>query len=550
MHRATVLRSIKKNTNGWLLISLVGAAVILLPVFSIFFSLFETPNENWQHIKQYLLADYVLQTIWLVLFTGISTVIIGVALAWLIAAYDFPLKRFFRWGLVLPLAIPPYIAAYTYSAMLSYTGVVQTTLRTSFGITPDAKWFDIMSLPGAIFIFTMFLYPYVYMITRAFLENQSGSYIENAMLLGRRGGAIFFRIALPLSRPAIIGGLMLVIFEVISDYGVTSYYGIQTFSTAIFHTWFGMYDVDSALRLAAWLMTGVIGLFVIEKLLRHNRRFSASTSKSTPLAPKRLSGLTGWAATGLCTIVLAGAFLIPVLQLIVWATWTYEDVFTSAFFELTYNTLFVAMIATAIIMVFAVIVANVCRMQNNTFSSILSKLVAAGYSLPGAIIAIGVLGMCIGLDEMLAPLYAWMGLGESPLVLSMSLVMLVVAYVVRFMATGYNSIEAGFEKVGMSYTEASRLLGYGMTRTFFKVDLPLLKGALLSGTILTFVEIVKELPMALLLRPFNFETLATKTYQYASDERIFEASIPSLFIIAVSMISVLLFYQLGKKLEQ
>ncbi|MGG1597193.1 ABC transporter permease [Paenibacillus naphthalenovorans] len=549
MRFRTAIRNIKQHTNGWLYASLLGAVVVLLPIFTIFVSLFQPPNENWQHIKQYLLQDYVFQTVWLALFTCLFTVLLGVTLAWLIAAYDFPLRRFFRWALVLPLAVPPYIAAYTYSTMLSYTGIVQTTLRNEFGVMPNPEWFGIMSMRGAIFIFTMFLFPYVYMITRSYLEHQSGSYIENAALLGRKPFSIFLFIVLPISRPAIVGGVILVVFEVLSDYGVSSYYGIQTISVAIFQTWFGMYDVDSAVRLAAWLMAGVVGIFVVERLLRRQRSFAASTSKSRPLTPKKLKGIRAAAAFMFCGLMFACSFLIPVIQLIVWAAWSYDDVLTPAFFELTYNTIGLALTATAIIMVFSVITANVVRQQSNVLTYVLARSVTSGYSVPGAIIAIGVLALFIGLDQWLAPLYARMGLGKAPLVLSMSLVMLVVAYVVRFMATGYNAVEAGFEKIGMKYTEASRLLGLGMTKTFFKVDAPLIKGALFSGVILTFVEIMKELPLALLLRPFNFETLATKTYQYASDERIYEASIPSLFIIGVSMVSVIVFHQLGKRLN-
>jgi len=549
MRVRTIWRNIHIHTNSWLIISLIGVAVVLLPIFSIVLSLFAPPNENWLHIQQYLLKGYVLQTLWLVLFTGFFSVLLGVTLAWLIAAYDFPLKRFFRWTLVLPLTIPPYIAAYTYSAMFSYTGVVQTTIRSVFGTQPDPRLFDIMSLPGAVFIFTLFLYPYVYLITRSFLERQSGAYIENAILLGRKPLSIFFRVVLPLSRPAIIGSLMLVIFEVISDYGVTSYFGIHTISTAIFQTWFGMYDVETALRLAAWMMAGVVGLFVLERVIRSRRQFSASTSKASPLVPKRLTGVSAAGAVLLCGAVFSAAFLIPILQMIVWSTWTYQDVLNPTFYTLTINTLVVALIATAIIMAFAAVAANVFRIQAKPVATVLSKLIASGYSIPGAIIAIGVLIFFIGLDERLGPLYVWMGKGDAPLLLSMSIVMLIVAYVVRFMATGYNAVEAGFDKVGKAYSEASRTLGSGITRTFFKVDLPLIKGALLSGTILTFVEIIKELPMTLLLRPFNFETLATKTYQYASDERVIEASIPSLLIISVSLLSMLVFHQLGKKLE-
>lgn len=534
----TFLRNVKGQTNGWLILSLLGAAGILLPSFFIISSLFTAPNENWQQIKDYLLKDYILESFTLVLFTGMFTVIIGVILAWMISAYDFPGKGFFRWAMILPLGIPPYIGAYTYSNMLSYTGIVQTTLR-KLGMEMDPRFFDIMSLPGGIFIFTLFLYPYVYLITRTFLEGQSGSYMENALLLGRKPGAIFLKVVLPLSRPAIIGGLMLVIFEVLSDYGVTSYFGIQTITTAIFHTWFGMYDVDSALRLAAWLMIGVIGLFIVERRIRHNRKYHATTSKSSPLVSRKVTGMGSVFAFLVCFIVFAFAFLIPFVQLIIWAFWTYQDILTSSFWEWTYNTLLVAAIATALIMLLSLIVANVTRLQSNWFTTVLSKIITSGYSLPGAVIAIGVLAIFITFTNQM---------GSSFLV-SMSFIMLIFGNVVRFMATGYNPVEAGFQKIGKRYLESSRLLGHSITGTFFKVDLPLMKGVILGGALLTFVEIIKELPMALLLRPFNFETLATKTYQYASNEQIAEAAIPSLFIIGVCLLSIFIFHQLGRRLE-
>lgn len=547
-----MLRGIRKQTNGWLIISLAGAVAILLPLFPILLSLLQAPNENWQQIQDYLLRNYLVNSLWLVIATGLGTAVLGVALAWLVAAYDFPLRRFFRWALMLPLAIPPYIAAYTYSTMFSYTGIVQVLLRSTFGITPNPKWFGVMSMRGAIFIFTLFLFPYVFMITRSFFERQSGAYIENATLLGRGQAAIFWRIALPLARPALAGGLILVIFEVLSDYGVTSYFGVHTISTAIFQTWFGMYDVDSAMRLAAYLMVGVVGLFLVERLARRNRRFSASCSRSRPLAPRRLRGLAAWTAFAFCGGIFAWSFLIPVAQLIHWATWTYARVLTPAFYQLVFRTISIALVATVVIMLLATIVANLQRTNASAFTQGLARVMTAGYSIPGAIVAIGVLALFIGLDRWLAPLYVALGIGAgpAPLVLSMSLVMLLVAYVVRFMATGYNAVEAGFEKVGTRYLEVSRTLGFGITKSFFKVDLPLIKGALLSGTILTFVEIVKELPLAMLLRPFNFETLATKAYQYANDEKIYEAAAPSLLIILVSVTAVYVLYHLGKESEQ
>jgi iron(III) transport system permease protein len=541
-------RYLQKELNGWVIISIVGAAVILLPMLFIFFSIFQEPNENWFHIKEYLLKNYVKNTIILVLSTGFFAGFLGVTLAWLVAAYDFPFKKFFRWGLVLPLAIPPYIAAYTYRTMLSYTGVVQSTFRNHFDYRIDPEMLSFSNLRGAVFIFSFFLFPYVYMITRPFLENQSTAFIESARLLGRKPLAVFLKVILPLSRPAIVGGTILVIYEVLSDYGVTSYFGIHTITTAIFQTWFGMYDVDSALRLAAWLMTVVVGIIILERLLRRRRRYSLNV-KSRPLAPVKLKGIPAIAATLYCTSVLLVGFIIPFVQLIAWARLTFSKVWNESFFTLIYQTVYVALIATTIVLVISVVVANVCRSQS-TFSYVLSKLVTSGYSIPGAIIAIGVLALFISLDKHLAPLYAYLGLGEAKLVLSLSIVMLIFGYAIRFMATGYNSVEVGFEKMGSKFSEASRMLGLGKTRTFFKIEFPLLRGALFSGFILTFVEIIKELPLALLLRPFNFDTLATKTFQFAKDERIHEASISSLFIIAISILSVIVFQMIDKRVKQ
>ncbi|MFJ8235444.1 ABC transporter permease [Ureibacillus sp. NPDC094379] len=542
-----IKRNLKKEINSWWIISLVGAVVILLPILFIFSTIFQEPNENWIHIRQYLLRNYVTNTLLLVVLTGIFTAFLGVSLAWLIAAYDFPLRKFFRYGLLLPLSIPTFIAAYTYRTMLGYTGVIQSTLRNQYDYQMDLQILSISGIRGAVFIFTMFLFPYVYMITRAFLESQSTSYIENARMLGQKPIAIFFKIVLPLARPAIVGGTVLVIFEVLGDYGVTSLLGIHTISTAIFQTWFGMYDVNSAMRLAAWLMVIIMGVFLLEKMLRQRRRYHIS-NKSRPLVPVKLKGIKGFGAFIYCGIVFLISFLIPVIQLIAWAKMTFNKVWESSFITLIYQTVYLAVIATVIILIFSLIVAKVCR-SHSSFSFAISKIITSGYSIPGPIIAIGVLAIFISLDQWLAPFYKSIGLGEAPLILSLSLVMLVVGYFIRFIATGFNAIEVGFEKIGSKYTEASRMLGLGVTKTFFKVEFPLIKGALISGFVLTFVEICKELPLALLLRPFNFETLATKTYQYAHDEQIQEASISSLLIIGVSILSVVIIQVLGKRVR-
>lgn len=547
MNIKVLLRNFRRRMNGWLVASLLGAAVILLPILFVLTGLIRPANDNWSRVKQYLLTDYMIGSAKLVLATGFFATCIGVALAWLVVGYSFPLRRFFRWALVLPLAVPPYIAAYTYSTMTSYTGVIQATLRNRLDITIPPGTIEIMSLRGAIFILTLFLFPYVFMITRSFLERQSASYVENAMLLGRKRLSLFFRVVLPLARPAIIGGMMLVVFEVFSDYGVSSYFGVQTLSTAIFQTWFGMYDVDSAIRLAAWLMIVVIGVFVLERYLRRNRRFYATTSQIRPLKPMKLKGAAAAAATTVCLLVFLLAFVIPVWQIVVWTIWTFRKVWRADFIELMVNSLSGAALSTCVIMIMALMAARSARLLSSSVAYAISRLMTAGYAIPGAIVAIGVLAVCIELDKTLSPLYAWFGRGEGALVISMSLAMLIFGYTIRFMATGYNAVEAGYEKIPRAFAEAAHTLGRGTTVAFFRVELPLLKGALLTGFVLTFVEIVKELPLTLLLRPFNFDTLATRTYQYAIDERIYEAAMPSLMLIVLSLVSVLFILRLERE---
>jgi iron(III) transport system permease protein len=295
-------------------------------------------------------------------------------------------------------------------------------------------------------------------------------------------------------------------------------------------------------------MSFIIGLFVIERLLRKRKKYSPSTGKMSPLKRRKLTGIPAYGAFLFSLIIFCLSFLIPVVQLIVWAGWTYQDVLNDEFTGLLINTLTISIISISVLMLFAVIVANVSRFSGRSpLSLILTRLLCMGYSIPGAVLSIGVLAVFISLDHRLGGVYEWLGWGTNKLVLSMSLGMLVFAYVIRFLAVGFNAVEAGFEKTGNRYSEASRLLGLGMTRTFFLVDLPLIKSAVLSGFILVFMEIVKELPLTLLLRPFNFETLATKAYQYANDEQIHQASVPSLLIIGVGMISVFFYHWLGEK---
>ncbi|WP_409346242.1 ABC transporter permease [Paenibacillus sp. MBLB4367] len=540
-------RTIGRHMNGWTMASLIGAAAVMLPILYVLTGLFRPANENWDKVKQYLLTDYMLGSAKLVLFTGFFAAFIGVVLAWLVVGYAFPLSKFFRWALVLPLAVPPYIAAYTYSAMTGYTGTIQATLRNRFDIVLPPGTIEVMSARGAVFVLTLFLFPYVFMITRTFLERQSASYIENARLLGHKPLSIFLRVVLPIARPAVMAGVMLVAFEVLSDYGVSNFFGVQTVSTAIFQTWFGMYDVHSAIKLAAWLMVAVLGLFMLERLLRRNRQYASTTSQSRSLKPQRLKGIAAWSATLLCSLVFILAFLAPIVQLAVWTVEYNDSFWRSDFKHLLANTVKGAAIGTGIVIVIAVLSARAARMYATPLLQAMARLLSAGYAVPGAIIAIGVLAVFIALDQWLGPLYVRLGKEEGTLVLSLSLAMLIAGYVIRFMATGYSALEAGYEKLPRTYSEASRTLGRSGLATFMRIELPLLRGPVLSGFVLTFVEIVKELPLTLLLRPFNYDTLSTRAYQYATDERIYDAALPSLLLVMLSLVSVLLMLKLERR---
>ncbi len=539
-----------KHLNIWSVFSFLFVLGIILSNLLVFTSLLQPPSENWQHIKDYLLADYISNTLLLITFTGLFTFLIGTSLAWLISFYDFPLRNFYKWAFILPLAIPAYIGAYTYTGLLNYTGIIQSFLRNSFNFHVNPKLFDIMNIWGAVFIFTLFLLPYVYTIVSSFFQNQSASLFESARILGRKPLNILFTVLLPLARPAIIAGVSLVVLEVLNDYGLVQYFGIPTFSTAIFKSWFGMGDIDSAIRLAASLLIIVFFILALEKLLRGKRRVESSTAKIRSIPLHKLSGYKSMLAFTYSFFIFSLSFLIPLLQLFYWSLITYSNVLSNKFWQLLWNSIFVALVATCIIVFASVIIANFQRISGTKLSKTYSKITTFGYSIPGAVIAIGVMVLFINLDQKLFWFYKIVNPESAKLVLSMSIAMLIFAYVIRFLAIGFNSVQTGFEKVGKKFFEASRTLGMTTTKTFLRIDLPMLKPALVGGFVLVFVDVLKELPLTLILRPFNFDTLATKVYQYANDEMIPEAAVPSLIIIAVSLISIYFLNKITMKEER
>lgn len=534
------------NVNMWTVAAVAIIAALFLPNLTIVTGLFTPSNENWEHMKEFVLWAFIKNSLILVAATAGATIFIGLSLAWLIAQYQFPLRQFFKWALILPLSIPPFIGAYTYHGIFNYTGIIQTTFRERLGLELNPVYFDIMNLPGAVFIYTVFLYPYVYTITQVFLSQQSASLIESTRLLGKGPWRTFFQVVVPISRISIIAGASLVVLEVLNDYGVVKYYGIQTFTTAIFQTWFGLGDIETSIKLAASLMGFVILILLIEKVLRGRRQYSYSSTKVRPLPLLRLTGWKAVMATGYCLVILAFGFFIPVAQLIDWTILTFGTIPLAEFMTYMRNSIVVAGFSAAAIIVFALVVGNFSRLVQGKFAKLLPKLTVLGYSIPGAVIAVAVVTAFVALDEFLAPLYQMAGMNTT-LILSVSIVLLITAYIIRFFAIGYSSVETGYDKIGTDFQDASRLLGAGLTRTFFKVDMPMMKGAIISGFILVFIDVLKEIPLTLILRPFNFDTLSTKAFQYASDEKIMEASQASLLIIGISALAIVVFYKFLEK---
>lgn len=528
------LRDIKTNVNMWSVLSFVVIVLIILPTLNISLKLLNETSENWPHIKEYLLIDYIINTASIVAFGGAFTMIIGTSLAWLITAFKFPMSKFFKWSLLLPLAVPPYVAGFTYHGILNYTGVIQTFLRNNTNINVNQSLFNIMNHKGAIFILTLVLYPYVFAIVRSFLAKQSADLIENSRVLGKSPMVTFFKVVLPISRPAIVGGVSLVILEILNEYGLFNYFGISTFSVAIFRTWFGLSDLDSAIRLAAIVMIMVLMILLLEKLMRGRKRYSYTSSKIRPIQPIELKGIKRILATLYCSVIFGFGFLIPTIQLLHWALLTYREILNVKFLGYLYNSLRVTTIATVIIVVISILIANYARIKENILTKIYTRITILGYSIPGAVIAVAVMIFFIDIDNNTYVIRQAISHNSTRLFLSTSLVMLIFAYVIRFLGIGYNSIESGFDKIGKGYFEASRLLGMSVTKTFFKVDLPMIKPAIISGFILVFIDILKELPLTMILRTFNFHTLATKAYQYANDEMIHQAAISSLLIIFIS----------------
>lgn len=493
----------------------------------------------WAHLIATVLPELIGNSLWLALGVGLGVASIGTVTAWLSALYDFPGRRVFEWALLLPLAMPAYVMAYVYTDFLQFVGPMQTFLRETFGWRRGDYWFpEVRSLPGAIVVFSVALYPYVYLIARtAFLERGLSTF-EAARSLGSSPLAAFWRVSLPLARPALAAGVALALMETLADYGTVAYFAVPTFTTAIYRTWFSLGDRLAAAQLASVLLLFVALLIVLERASRGRARFHDTGRRR---ADRRiLSGAKKWLASLTCLLPLALGFLIPTALLVRLILLGGEETSHWRFPELAYNSVRVAGIGAFFAVLVAVLLGYGQRLVPAWPVRLAHRLAALGYAVPGAVIAVGVLIPVTRLDHWLAERWiAWFG--EHPgLLLTGGVAALVYAYLARFTAVAIGVVEAGMSRITPNLEAAARSLGENGWGVFRRVHLPLLRGSLATGTLLVFVDIMKELPATLVMRPFNFDTLATQTFVLASDERLAEAAWPALAIVAVGLLPVFL----------
>tara|TARA_B100001113_G_scaffold58908_1_gene44433 strand:- start:1047 stop:2609 length:1563 start_codon:yes stop_codon:yes gene_type:complete len=505
----------------------------LIPVIFVLASLFTDYNDNWSHLINFVLTDYILNSIYLIVGVSILSLVFGVGTAWLVTNYDFLGRGWQEWALILPLAVPPYILAYTFTSLFDTYGSANEIIRYVFNIEDENVFFpNVRNLYGAILVFASTLYPYVYLTTRMSFLNQSRTLLESGKLLGLDNKSVFYKLALPMARPAIIAGLALVIMETLSDFGAVEHFAVPTFTIGIYRTWFGMYDLNTAMQLSSLLLIFVAFFLLVERLERNKLAYSYAGSTFKPIKKIKLTGWKNYSAFIFCFVPLFIGFLLPIFEISNWAiNYTSESFFSNNFLSSFFNTIFLGILAGIICTSFAFLFNFLKRFESGAFLKTISFVLSLGYAIPGLVLAVGIIQFFSLLDNnFLRPFLDF--------VLTGSILGLLLAYVIKTYALANNSVESGFQRIDRTLDDVSLSLGTSKSKIFFKIHLPLMKTGILTSLILVISEIIKELPATLILRPFNFDTLAVTTYIYAAEERMFEAATPAMMIVMIGLIPI------------
>lgn len=521
--------------------TLVTAGLVALPLVTVLMSLAGPYGEALPHLARTILGEVLLNTLAMGLLVGTGTTIVGVGTAWLVAACRFPGSRQFEWLLILPLAMPAYIIGYAYADLLAFAGPLQSWIRATFGLAKGDYWFPPVSGVGGVsLMFTLVLYPYVYLLARSAFVEQSACMVDAARALGARPYEAFIKISLPLAWPAIAAGVALALMETLADFGAVQYFGVLTFTTVIFRTWFGMGEPVAAAQLASGLLIFVLALLLLEQRSRSNRRFARTSRRERNLAPYRLSGATAALAFVACTLPVALGFVLPVAVFLQMQLKGGDPVLSEQFVTLARNSFVLAASAAVLITLVGALMAYALRVSRSVLTRGAVRFATMGYAMPGTVIAVGVLIPFGGFDNALDGFMRHTFGISTGLILSGTLAALLLAYLVRFLAVATESVASGYARIGRSIDDAARLLGDRPSQVIGRIHRPLLSRSLITAAALVFVDVMKELPATLIVRPFNFDTLAVRVYNFASDERLMQASTSALCIVAVGIIPVML----------
>ncbi len=524
--------NMNKYLNKYTISSSFFTLLIVSPIIILFIYSLGEQSDTLNHLKNTVLSEYILNTLKLIVFVSILSVIFGVLSAYLTVFYKFRFANIFSFLLALPFVIPTYILGYIYSDILGFFGPVHIFLK-DIGLV-QGNFFDVLNFNSVAVILALSLYPYIYLIVKSSFLKSSSALLNPALSLGTTKLELFYKVILPLSRPAIIGSLSLVIMEVVNEYGAVSYYGVDTLSTAIYSSWFGLNDPKSSAVLSIIAMSIIFVLLAIEKYSRGNSSYK-SEAISKEIKKEELKGIKKVFAYIFLSIPVLFGFIIPFVWIVIYSLKYASEVIDDEFYDVVFNSFMASSISAFIIVLLALFISYSVRIHNNNYTKYLTKVAGIGYAIPGVVIGIGVLSLFGDLDNYLANKF-----NIDHLLISGTLFAMIFGYVVRFLAVGLNMTESSYEKISININKASRNLGFNYWQTLLKVELPMMKKTLLFGFLLVFVDVIKELPLTLVLRPFNYETLSTKTYEYASNTMVQESSIYALVIVSLCFIPVII----------
>lgn len=530
-----------RRSFSWLSVSAVLIALLLaIPIASVLWNVFQPGQGNWPHLVETVLPDYILNSALLVMGVAVGVSLTGVGLAWLVVMCEFPGRRLFEWMLILPLAMPAYVVAYAYTDFLQAAGPLQTGLRSLTGWTVRDYWFpEIRSLGGAILVFSAVLMPYVYLLARtAFLE-QSVAAFEAARTLGCSPWRSFRTVAVPMARPAIVAGVALALMETLADFGTVAHFGINTFTTGIYRTWASIGDRVAAAQLSSILFAFVLALLLVEQYSRYRARFYQTGGRYAEIRRFGLRGRRAALATSFCAVPLVLGFFAP-FGILLWLSITAgHDLMSPRYITLTLNSVTLSSVTAILAVGLALLLSYAQRIDKSTLTAAINRFAGMGYAMPGSIIAVGILIPLAAFDNAVS---AWMETNfgiRTGLLLTGSIAAVVFAYLVRFMAPALHTLQSSLLKITPKMEDTARSLGHGPLSTGLRIHLPMLAGGMLTAALIVFVDVMKELPATLIMRPFNFDTLAVQAYNLAKDERLAEASTPSLVIVACGLVPIL-----------